>query len=198
MLREGMEDYQRYKSDVKTNKQHIKFVKNGRVEIGQSKDVKVGDMLYLLENEELPADVIILASSHQNASCYIQTSSLDGEKNLKVRKAPKDMQKLIPSGVNAFYPEELLVNGSVVVEPPSGNLYSFNGNMYIGQKYFPLSSEQLLLKGTQIRNTKWVLGFVVYTGKDTRIMMNTQLGSAHKMSNVERKMNKFTIQIFAA
>jgi len=37
-----------------------------------------------------PADMILLASSSKG-ECYIQTSSLDGEKNLKKRRLPKDI-----------------------------------------------------------------------------------------------------------
>ena len=55
----------------------------------------------------------------------------------------------------------------------------------------------MLLKGTQLRNTKWVVGLVVYTGKETRIMMNSQLGSV-KMSDMERMMNRSTVIIVTA
>ena len=97
-----------------------------------------------------------------------------------------------------FDPTDMLVTAQVDSEPPNGNLYQFNGNLHVGKKrYFALSHEQLLLKGTYLKNTQWVLGFVVYTGRETRIMMNSQLGS-HKQSNVERMMNLFTIQIFIA
>ena len=195
MFRDGLEDYQRYKSDVKTNRMPIKFIRKGKVEIGQAKEVRVGDTLLINENEEFPSDMIIVATSQPDAGCYIQTSSLDGEKNLKIKKAPKNLEKLIPSG-GEFHPQNIIVSGQVDAEPPNGNLYSFNGNLYIGKKkYFPLSHEQLLLKGTVLKNTKWVIGSVVYTGKDTRIMMNSQSG-AHKVSSVERMMNLFTIQIF--
>ena len=72
------------------------------------------------------------------------------------------------------------MTAQVDTEPPNGNLYQFNGNLHVGKKrYFALSHEQLLLKGTYLKNTQWVLGFVVYTGRETRIMMNSQLGS-HK------------------
>ena len=71
MLREGLEDYQRYKSDVKTNSQRVKFVKKGTMQIGQSKDVKVGDLLLINENEEFPADMILVASSFPDASCFV-------------------------------------------------------------------------------------------------------------------------------
>ena len=53
------------------------------------------------------------------------------------------------------------------------------------------------MKGTVLKNTKWVIGCVVYTGKETRIMMNSQLGR-FKQSSVERLMNTLTIYIFAA
>ena len=71
MLREGLEDYQRYKSDVKTNRQPIKFVKGGTIVMGQAKEVKVGDLLLINENEEFPADMILVASSYPDASCFI-------------------------------------------------------------------------------------------------------------------------------
>ena len=106
--------------------------------VGQSKDVKVGDLLLINENEEFPADMIIVASSYPDAACFIQTSSLDGEKNLKTKRAPKSLDRLIPSGID-FHPSDILINGKVVAEPPNGNLYSFNGKMNIGQKFFPLT-----------------------------------------------------------
>ena len=43
-------------------------------------------------------------------------------------------------------------------------------------------------------NTDWVIGFVAYTGKETRIMMNSQVGNL-KMSDLEKMMNRFTVTI---
>lgn len=198
MMREGLEDYQRYKSDVTTNRKTVKFVRSGKFEIGQAKDVKVGDILLVTENEDFPADMVILATSQNDATCFVQTSSLDGEKNLKTRKASKNLDKLFPSGGEQFNAQDLLLVAKIDAEAPNGNLYSFNGNLFVGKhRYFPLSAEQLLLKGTQLRNTKWLIGCVVYTGRETRIMMNSQQGG-HKQSSVERLMNLFTIQIFVA
>ena len=46
-------------------------------------ELKVGDIVVLNKNDEVPADLVVLATSDQNGEAYIQTSSLDGEKNLK-------------------------------------------------------------------------------------------------------------------
>lgn len=46
----------------------------------------------------------------------------------------------------------------------------------------------VLLRGTVVRNTEWVIGVVVMTGQDTKIVMNSG-GTPSKRSKVERQMN---------
>lgn len=43
----------------------------------------MGDIVKILEGETFPADLIVIKSSAEDGSCFIETSSLDGEKNLK-------------------------------------------------------------------------------------------------------------------
>lgn len=57
----------------------------------------VGDLVKVTEDEMFAADLILLASSHDGGFCFIQTSSLDGEKNLKKRSRPKDLDKHLPN-----------------------------------------------------------------------------------------------------
>jgi len=37
-----------------------------------------------------------------------------------------------------------------------------------------LNGKNLLLRGAFLRNTKWIIGVVVYTGEDTKIMRNAE------------------------
>ena len=65
-------------------------------------------------------------------------------------------------------------------------LYKFEGKLELGpdQTTYSLDHNNLLLRGTSLKNTDWVYGLVVYTGHDTRIMMN-QCKTRTKFSKLE-------------
>ena len=52
----------------------------------------------------------------------------------------------------------------------------------------PVTLNTVLLRGTVVRNTEWVIGFVLATGIDTKIVMNSG-GTPSKRSKIERQMN---------
>jgi phospholipid-transporting ATPase len=51
--------------------------------------------LYLKDKEEMPADILILATSEEEGRCFVETCNLDGETNLKRRTAIEPVAKLI-------------------------------------------------------------------------------------------------------
>lgn len=69
-------------SASKPHHAHIGFQKIRRM------DIRQGHIILVKNREMLPADMILLASSGDNGSSYIETSSIDGETNLKLRTSP--------------------------------------------------------------------------------------------------------------
>ena len=59
----------------------------------------------------------------------------------------------------------------------------------------PLQEKNLLLRGSILRNTDWVVGLVVYSGHDTKIMMNS-VKAKPKRSKLEEQLNKYILIIF--
>ena len=58
-------------------------------------DIRQGHFIFVKNREMVPADMILLASSGDNGSSYIETSSIDGETNLKLRSSPHLPKKMI-------------------------------------------------------------------------------------------------------
>uniref|UniRef100_A0A8C1UAU0 Phospholipid-transporting ATPase n=1 Tax=Cyprinus carpio TaxID=7962 RepID=A0A8C1UAU0_CYPCA len=140
--------------------------------------------------DHLPADLIILSSSEPQGMCYIETSNLDGETNLKIRQGLqitadiKDIDSL------------MRLSGRMECESPNRHLYEFVGNIRLdGHSTVPLGPDQILLRGAQLRNTQWIHGIVVYTGHDTKLMQNSTFPPL-KLSNVERITNFQILMLF--
>jgi phospholipid-transporting ATPase len=60
-----------------------------------------------------------------------------------------------------------------------------------------LNVDNLLLKGSNLRNTDFVYGIVVYTGHHTKVMMNSAK-PRRKLSDLESLMNKSILIILVA
>ena len=51
-------------------------------------NIFAGDIVFVRNREMIPADLILLASANEGGSAYVETSSIDGETNLKLRNSP--------------------------------------------------------------------------------------------------------------
>lgn len=147
-------------------------------------DVRVGDFVKIMDNESFPADILICATSEDENVAFIETKNLDGETNLKSRNAVPPLTHLrtatdCSSKMNGF---------RVDLEKPDTNMYKLNGTVTLGDEKFPVDIQETMLRGTVLRNTKWAIGVVLYTGLDTKIVLNSG-GTPSKRSKVERQMN---------
>ena len=158
------------------------------------KNLVVGDFVRIYNDDELPADIIILATSDPDGACYVETKNLDGETNLKVRSALRCGRTL--KHARDCERAQFVIES----EAPQPNLYKYSGAVKWRQRVpwdpkaepremsEPISIDNMLLRGCNLRNTEWALGVVVFTGHDTKIMMNAGI-TPSKRARIARELN---------
>lgn len=173
---------------------HLPVTGNARFHQDMWKNVKVGDFVRIYNDDQIPADIVILSTSDPDGACYVETKNLDGETNLKVRHALRSGRKI----KHARDCER--TDFTIESEAPQANLYQYSAVARWTQhnpKFSdapgeemaePISINNLLLRGCNLRNTDWVLGVVIFTGFDTKIMMNSGI-TPSKRSRIARELN---------
>ena len=147
-------------------------------------DTKVGDFVKIYEDEPIPADIIICATSEEENVAFVETRNLDGETNLKFRTACPALTHLR----NAQECADSKNSFRIDCERPDNNMYRLTAVVTTPDDKYPIDLSQALLRGTTLRDTKWVIGLVIYTGEDTKIALNSG-SNPSKRSRVERQMN---------
>ena len=252
-------------------------------------DIRAGDIVICKNRDIVPVDLVLLASSADQGSAYIETSSIDGETNLKLRlcagwnneselvvganstgqplQKVESMEEAIvrvvqcsvlahPNGTAATsltcdvandeeihaieetgnrrsfssMMSNMYVNiresltstrnmeiddseenearlslqsrgyyGVLTCELPNKSINTFSGKLTLPPPFplttpvtcrtIPLNAENILLRGAVLRNTEWVLGVAAYTGKDTKLVMNS-FATPSKFSRLDTLANK--------
>ena len=262
LFREGYEDFQRSKLDKEQNSDIIEIYYNGIWKKIKSGELNIGDIVKVNKDFSFPADLVLFDSNLNDGICFIETGTLDGEKNLKM-KIPLNFTKgkfysfinennnkngdnnnnynninynnvnniqfnnnnlyninksdsyEINSQLRLDFTDRLklhnsksnnqninnkilLIEGTCQCDFPNPFLYQLNGKMNMRLNNFgsefPLDSKNLLLKGAKLRNTNWIIGIVIYTGHNCKIMKNSK-EQVIKFSSVEKLMNKLLLFI---
>lgn len=181
-IKDFYEDICRAKQDDRINSRKALCYNNqtGQYYKKEWRDLQVGDVIKVVCKEETPTDILVIDTSDEFGFAYADTSTLDGETNLKQRTCVKipDMET---TGLRNL-------DLNISVDMPNNDLSKLNGYIHCEPNNIPLNLDNFILRGSQLRNTDYVVGLVVYAGHDTKAMQNNK-GSRTKMSNVERKMN---------
>ncbi|KAL9239427.1 hypothetical protein vseg_013751 [Gypsophila vaccaria] len=184
MAKELVEDWWRRKQDIEVNNRTTKVHRgSGIFETIKWMELRVGDIVRVEKDEYFPADLVLLSSSYTEAICYVETTNLDGETNLKLKQALAETE--------GFHEDHMFQNFRAVVrcEDPNAKLYTFIGYLDFGGDRYPLSPQQLLLRGSKLRNTDFVYGVCIFTGHDTKVVQNS-VAAPSKRSKIERRTDK--------
>ncbi|KAK4684635.1 phospholipid-translocating ATPase, partial [Tremellales sp. Uapishka_1] len=155
-----------------------------------SSSIKVGDMVLLEKNQRVPADMVLLTTSEEEGTCFVRTDQLDGETDWKLKVAVGETQKMGEQGVGS-------AEGSCYADPPIKDIHTFYGKLSLRstepgvqqESNHALSVENVLWANTVLAAGSAV-GLVVYTGKETRAVLNT--------SEPETKMGTLENEILCA
>ncbi|EGG19761.1 ATPase [Cavenderia fasciculata] len=190
ILKEAYDDFQRFRRDKEANSQHYsRLTRNGFVSIPSS-DIKVGYFIKVETNQRVPCDMVLLRTTEKNGASFIRTDQLDGETDWKLRRSINITQKLHSD-------ESLLdMRASIYAEQPKKDIYSFIGNF---SKHDINETESISVENTLWANTViasgTVIGCAVYTGRETRCVMNTSIPST-KVGLLDSELNNLSKVLF--
>lgn len=188
MLKEANDDHQRYVRDKEANSQkYARFTATGLEDVPSS-EICVGDIIQVKKDQRIPADMVFLRTTERSGSIFIRTDQLDGEIDWKMRVALSSCQKL-PTDYDL-----LNIDGVVYADRPHKDIYSFVGT------FTHRAGEAEEVEALGLEHTLWMntvvasgvaLGVVIYTGRETRAVMNTSKPKT-KMGITDAEINRLS------
>ena len=153
-------------------------------------NVKVGDVVRLERDEACPADIVMLQAKGTEGVAYIETMALDGETNLK-SKAPSPLL-----AKTCQTPESIAgCSANMVTEDPNLDLYNFEGKITVDEETLPLTNNEIVYRGSVLRNTHECVGMVLYTGEECKIRMNATKNPRIKAPALQFAVNRVVVII---
>ncbi|CAG7663738.1 unnamed protein product [Allacma fusca] len=195
LIRELIDDIRRRQRDKEINNQkYHKITREGQLFVPSSK-IKVGDLIMVEKNQRVPADMVLLRTSDKAGRCFVRTDQLDGETDWKLR---------LPILQELEHEAEIFTSSiTVYAEKPQKDIHSFVGTMSRPRESDSDGRDEI---GIQVENTLWAntvlaagnaVGVVVYTGKETRSVMNNSIPRS-KVGLIDLEVNNLTKILFLA
>lgn len=198
IFREAVDDFRRHQRDREVNSQkYQRLTRDGGLERVSSSKLRCGDIIIVEKDERIPADLVLLRTSDKSGAVFVRTDQLDGETDWKLRTAVPATQKLSSDT------DLLSMEGSLYIEKPQRDIHSFIGTFSRQQQEHETGSEE---ESLDLQNTLWAntvvaagsaTGIVVYTGSETRSVMNNSQPRS-KIGLLDMEINSLTKVLFCA
>ena len=209
MAKEGYDDLRRYRLDKVENNRltHVLRVASPTSSVSASKtpastsapplrweqkrwqDVQVGEVVRLRRDEAAPADLVVLHADSPNDVAYIETMALDGETNLKSKQPCPPLARQCREGGAGL----TTCHARFVVEDPNLDLYNFEGRVTVADETMPLTNNEVIYRGSILRNVDSALGMVIYTGEECKIRMNASKNPRIKAPSMQARVNRIVV-----
>uniref|UniRef100_A0A674IQ09 Phospholipid-transporting ATPase n=1 Tax=Terrapene triunguis TaxID=2587831 RepID=A0A674IQ09_9SAUR len=198
MVREAVDEFRRYQRDKEMNSQLYSKL---TIRVADLTGHLIGMIFFLTninmlfpQNQRIPSDMVFLRTSEKTGSCFIRTDQLDGETDWKLKVAVSCTQRLPALG------DLFSISAYVYAQKPQLDIHSFEGT------FTREDSDPTVHESLSIENTLWastvvasgtVIGVVIYTGKETRSVMNTS-NPKNKVGLLDLELNQLTKALFLA
>ena len=182
-IKDYFEDYKRKKSDERENNSKTTLFQNNKFVECKWKNLSPGNIIKVDKDKYFPTDLVLIYSSNKNGSAFVETKNLDGETNLKHKESLKDIYNWYTKGQNDLTLDQVLfktneLDLTIQTQKPDFNLYLFDGtskiNINYEDKISSIDYNNFLLRGSSLKNTDYIIGVVIYSGHNSKIMLNSQ------------------------
>ena len=180
-----MDDLTRRRRDTEANSEFYHLI--GQIQPVRSRDLKVGDLIKVVKDQRVPADIMLLRTGDGTGEAFIRTDQLDGETDWKLRTALGVTQSL--SDDEALHGDDF----SVTAEAPMKDIHKFNGKLVqmSTDEQYGVGIDNMMWANTVLASGPYVVGVVVYTGIETRQPQNTSKARV-KVGLLEKEINNLS------
>ena len=198
LCKEAIEDYKRHVQDREQNTSAAERFNGTTFEKCEWRGLEVGNVVRVVRDEFFPCDIVMLDSSNDEHTCYVETKNLDGETNLKTKRSVESrcrhldrrlVQVVLGTVVHRVRtPEQLALH----VFRQLGNRSTASEKV---QKGFAESVE--CVAGVSLRPTGVGHYAPSTPGHDSKVMMNAT-ATPSKRSHLEKQMDGVVITMLIA
>ncbi|XP_077286120.1 phospholipid-transporting ATPase IF-like [Arctopsyche grandis] len=186
MAKQGYEDWLRHRLDNAVNNELVSVLKNSTLQQIKCHAIRPGELVKIGRDCDVPCDTVLLWSSDSRGKCFVTTANLDGETSLKPLKVPSPL-------INTTIDGKIKSTIKIEVLKPEPDIYTFYGKIAVDDGgTFPIGTDNLLLRGSRLKNTEWAIGCAVYTGEETKLALNSRFTS-NKFTSCEKYINNYLI-----
>jgi magnesium-transporting ATPase (P-type) len=209
-------DIIRHIEDRKVNRRKtVRLAEGGGEETVTWQTLKPGDIVIVKREQRFPADLLFLTALPPPEvdpdadidlnRCYVETSNIDGETNLKVRvtapipfKSSSDnwWDKLEDWSIEYDKAKpDLEFSGLMRYEEPSSEANESDAEKQsVSTQEIPVDFSNLLLRDSVLKNTHSIVGVVLYAGIETKGVQSSS-ATRSKVSNAMILINRAIIII---
>lgn len=194
MIKEMYDDINRYRRDKEVNSATCRRLTTRGIEHVPAAALHVGDLVQVHTKERVPADLVLLRTTNRSGASFVKTDQLDGETDWKTRHAVVYTQALASDA------DLVAMQAQIKAAKPIMDIYKFVGTFTVrppngGDPVVEsLGLDQTLWAGTVLASGT-VIGAVVYTGRETRAVMNTSQAPS-KVGLLDHEMNRLSKVLF--